>query len=107
MDDLNALEDKITMVVLSPKGVSLEEFVTQAIKLKESMRNGVKYITPAGNINTYTRIIEFLINTNIEVKKFLAKINKDGGKSSYSYGTLFSVNGSNATINFNTVDEVK
>lgn len=107
MDDLNALEDKITMVVLSPKGVSLEEFVTQAIKLKEAMRNGVKYITPAGNINTYTRIIEFLINTNIEVKKFLAKINKDSGKSSYSYGTLFSVNGTNAAINFNTVDEVK
>lgn len=107
MDDLNALGDKITMVVLSPKGVSLEEFVTQAIKLKEAMRNGVKYITPAGNINTYTRIIEFLINTNIEVKKFLAKINKDSSKSSYSYGTLFSVNGTNATINFNTVDEVK
>lgn len=107
MDDLNTLGDKITMVVLSPKGVSLEEFVTQAIKLKEAMRNGVKYITPAGNINTYTRIIEFLINTNIEVKKFLAKINKDSGKSSYSYGTLFSVNGTNAVINFNTIDEVK
>lgn len=106
---LNSLGDKISMVVLSPRGVSLEEFFEQAVTLKQAFKNGneSKYVTPAGNINTYTRILEYLIKTNIEVKKFLAQLNID--PNNQVYNGAFKIEGAegDAAITFNNVEEVE